>query len=254
MPGLNMSVKIEGLEEVKRSLMEIGKQAPMVLAKSITSVATITKIRQVGEMEVVFDRPFPYVLNSLYVKKATPSDLKAAVWIREFAGKGTQAEKFLGPQVFGGTRRLKRFERALQAKGVLPAGMYAVPGQGADYDSYGNMKPSQIVQILAYLDAFGETGYRANMNAKGRAKLQKGTKSKRGFEYIVYAPGGKVFPGIYKKTGFAWGSSIKPVIVFVRQPSYKKKFRFFEIGQSVTNTEWRGLVDRHLQDVLNAQK
>src|SRR3546814_8034127 len=49
-------------------------------------------------------------IYSLYVKPATKTRLYANVYFREFASKGTPAVKYLGPEVYGGKRRVKRSE------------------------------------------------------------------------------------------------------------------------------------------------
>ncbi|MEI7636161.1 MAG: hypothetical protein WCJ37_02565 [Syntrophus sp. (in: bacteria)] len=255
MAELKFTVKMMGLDDVIRSLSQIKEGAPQALAKSLTQVAKATRDAQVETMRTVFDRPNPFVLNSLYVWSATPNKLQSSVNVREFAGKGTQAEKFLGPQIFGGTRSLKKFEKALQYKGILPKGMYAIPGRGADFDGYGNMKASQIVQILSYFAAFGEQGYRANTTAAKKAKMKKGTKRVQGFVYFVIPKRvGKLPAGIYKRSGSAWGSPIKQILVFVKQPSYSKRFDFFEIGEGVMEKEWEAIFAKNIQDALDRAK
>jgi len=255
MADLKFTATIKGLDDVIRSLSQIEKGAPQVLAKSLTQVAKATRDVQVAAMKTVFDRPNPFVLNSLYVWSATPAKLQSSVRIREFAGKGTQAEKFLGPQIYGGTRSLKKFEKALQYRGILPKGMYAIPGRGADFDGYGNMKTSQIIQILSYFSAFGEQGYRANTTAAKKAKMKKGTKRVQGFVYFVIPTRvGKLPAGIYKRTGSAWGSPIKQILVFVKQPAYSKRFDFFEIGEGVMQKEWKGIFDKNIQEALDRAK
>src|ERR1700679_188410 len=64
-----------------------------------------------------FDRPTAYALNAFYWPKASKRSPTAEIRAKDFAGKGTPAWKFLDPEVFGGTRRMKRFELALQAIG-----------------------------------------------------------------------------------------------------------------------------------------
>ncbi|MGD0275913.1 MAG: hypothetical protein ABSB79_07645 [Syntrophales bacterium] len=253
MPAIG--VKIQGLDEVRRSLAGFRDQLPYAMARSLTQVAVVVKDREVAEMMSVFDRPTPYTLGSLYIKPATKSEQNSWVWMKEFAGKGTPAYKYLYPQIYGGDRQLKRFERALQYKGVLPEGMYCVPGQGANLDSYGNMSTGQIVQILSYFQAFGEQGYRANITEKGRAKLAKGTKTKQGISYFaLQQPYKNLKPGIYMRAVFNWGGAIKPIIMFVKKPHYKKRFFFFEVGQAEANEKWRPIFDAALDDAIRTAK
>src|SRR5690606_17275008 len=99
----------------------------------------------------VFDRPTRITVNSVLYAKATKDRLYADVFIRDEASGGTPPARYLLPEVEGGARRLKPFERLLQAQGVMPAGMFAVPGKGAQLDAFGNVPPSQVNQMLSQL-------------------------------------------------------------------------------------------------------
>lgn len=231
-----MEIKIElsGVNKMIESLTDFEKQhLPFATAKALTKTGQEVKAGLVKEMESVFDRPTPYTLDALMLRPATKSNLVAFVWLKDFAGKGTPAVKYLWAQVVGGSRNLKRFESALQRVGALPRNMFITPGEGADLDQYGNMSKGQIVQILSYFQAMGEQGYRANMTDAGRARLKRGSKKKRGFEYFIPEPGSRLRPGIYKRLGFSHGSAIKPVLIFIKAPGYEKRFKFFEVGQRI---------------------
>src|SRR3989475_8123860 len=149
-----------------------------------------------SEMQNVFDRPTGYVLQSVQVvKKATAGDLNALVAPTYMGGKGVDPQQILAAQEDGGRRRDKRSEKALRTAGILPIGYQtaipATPYPGSD-DGRGNLKGSTLVQLIAYFQAFGEQGYRANMT-KGRMQAlhQRGGKGARfmgpvkGIRYIV---------------------------------------------------------------------
>ncbi|WP_321914807.1 hypothetical protein [Paraburkholderia sp. J11-2] len=217
-------------------------QIPYATARALTATAKAAQEAVQAEMKTQFDRPTPYTLNSVYTKPATKADLMARVWIKDDTYKGTPASKYLGPEIYGGDRSLKRFERALQARGLLPAGMVAVPGGAAELDQYGNVSRGLIVEVLSYLAAFGEQGYKANMSGRKRERLQRGTKTSRGYNYFVLLQReGKLPPGIYKRLAYgadprvahlAYGAA-KPVFVFVKAPKYKPRLPFFEVAQRV---------------------
>src|SRR5690606_7438019 len=78
------------------------------------------------EMRKVFDRPTPYTIRGVGVWKAKPGSLVAAIGLKGAAGKGTPATKYLAPQVYGGERGMKRFEKALERIDALPPGWRAV--------------------------------------------------------------------------------------------------------------------------------
>ena len=234
-----MRVEIKGLDQLFQKLDDFEKsQFLYAAARAITKTGQDVKDALIKEMSRVFDRPTPYVLGSLYVRPAKKNDLSAFVYPKDARGKATPAKKLLYPETEGGPRHIKRFERALQARGILPRGTYVTPGAAADLDAYGNISAGQIRQILSYFGAAEMTmGYTANMTEKDKARLAKGTKSKRGFAYLVSNGRGERAShlpyGIYKRTGFAWGSAIKPIFMFVRKPSYKSIYKFFEVGQKV---------------------
>lgn len=245
---LQMEVKMLGLDAIKDALKQVGRDAGMVLAKTLTQTAKVSQKEQIAEMKRVFHKPVPYVLNSLFIRMATPANLASSVWVRTI-GTGNAAEKFLGPQIFGGTRALKRFEKALQIKGILPIGQYAVPGPGADFDGYGNMRPSQIVQILSSLGALSEIGFKGAMSAKRRGKLLKGSKGSAGFEYVFSQQRfGKLPPGVYKKVG----ESLRPVLVFIRQPRYEEKtFDFHGVGEKIFKEQWDKILTEQIKYTLD---
>src|SRR5439155_26080975 len=132
----------------------------------------------------------------------------------------------LNPQIHGGSRDLKKFERALRSVGALPESHFIVPGAAAKMDAYGNMDRGQIIQILAYFRSFPEAGYRANTTAKGRARLARTTLSRQGFAYFVGAPaGGKLPLGIWQRFNLK-PSAIRPVMIFVKSVLYSKRLDF----------------------------
>lgn len=245
---LAISVK-SNIDEARRRFGGIDKEFAFAQVKSLTRVAQATKREITKEMGRVFDRPTPYTLGSLYMRGAKRGHPEAEVWLKDEqdAGKGTAATKYLTPQVYGGRRGLKRFEAALQRIHVLPADMYAVPASGAKLDAWGNMSRGQIVQILAYLSAFGEQGYRANITAARRAKLKLGTATRRGFEYIVIRPEARnLRAGIWERVQTAFGAALRPVLWFVRAPNYRPRLHFFDIAELIYEREFDRLFDEAL--------
>lgn len=208
-------------------------------AIALTKTAQHAQKAVIAEMPRVFDRPTPYALRGTRVKPANykTGRLEASVEFKTDVSKGTPAEKYLQAEVFGGRRRLKRFEIALQRIGVLPSGMFIVPSQAMRLDAFGGIPARPIEQVLSYLQAFGEQGYSANMTSGKRAKLAKGTRRKYGYELVVIRPnrkpqrGGKqLAPGIWQRTYTGFGSSLQPLMMFVRAPTYRVRLPLQEIG------------------------
>lgn len=207
------------------------RQIPFASALALTRTAQEIHRREVHEMRDVFDRPTSWTLSALRVIPATKTKLQASVEFKDFAGKGIPATKFLPPQVYGGGRNLKRFERALALVGVLPPNHMAVPGQAAKRDAWGNMDPGQIVQILSYFRAFPEVGYRANITDKRRAQLAKGSKKRYGVVYFATKPGDRLPPGVWMREIHGLGSRIRPILIFVTRAYYDAIFDFHYVAE-----------------------
>ncbi len=232
---------MKGLKDLVSNLTDIEKkQLPFAMAKTLTKTAQQIKEASIKEMPRILDRPTAYTLGSLYVRPAKKKELSALVYFKDksSAGKGNPAANFLFPQVAGGWRNLKRFESSLRRIGVLPRDLSVVPGNACQLDAHGNMPSSLIIQILSYFRAFGEQGYRANITDKRKQSIARGSKKQGfGFEYFVsYGPGtwsGRQHlpAGIYKRVKFSAGTAVKPIMMFVRKPTYQKRFPFYEIAQ-----------------------
>lgn len=224
-------IEIKGVDELLRGLSNLQKeQLPIMMANTLTQTAYIARNKVVAEMQTVFDRPTSFTLDSMNVVEATKTRWQSKVTPKS-SSRINPEQHYLNPQVEGGRRWFKKAEARLYKKGILPAGYFTVPGGGADMDEFGNMARSQLIQLLAYFDAFGEAGFRSNMNDAGRKRLLKGTKKKYGVAYFVIKPGTRshLHPGIYKRTNLVSGANvgpaapIRPILIFVRNATYKKR-------------------------------
>ena len=222
-------------------------QMPFATARALTKTQQLVQAGLQAEMGKVFENPTPYTMSSLRLEPATKQTLRSRVWLKDDTFKGTPATKYLGPQVDGGERSLKRFERALQHRGILPPGMVAVPGAAAQVDQYGNVISSQIVQILSYFDAFPQQGYRANMTQRRRDNLAKGKNGARGYSYFALSQAeGKLLPGIYQRMSYGNDARIshlqrgaaKPVFIFVAMPTYRRLLDWYGVAQRITEAEF----------------
>ncbi len=216
------------------------RQIPYGTMLALNRTATRVQEAEVNEMRGVFDRPTPYTLSALRIRKATKANLTAYVEPKNMATKAISADKYLAPQILGGSRGQKRFERALIAVGAMPQGYVAVPGSGARFDAYGNMSRGQIVQILAYFRAFPEVGYRANMSAAGRGRLARGSRRNMGYSYFVAGPGGSLPPGIWQRFAFSEGHAIRPVLIFVKSTMYRKRLDFDVVAEKTVEKYFEG--------------
>jgi hypothetical protein len=228
------------------------RQLPYAAARGLTETAKLVKAAEVHEMGDVFDRPTPWTLNSLFVKPATKQDLTAIVWLKDDrAGSGTPPDRYLNPEIKGGLRVPKAFERALQRVGALPPDYVAVPGAAAKLDQYGNLSRGQIVQLLSYFRTFDTAGFTANISDARRARLRRGTKSKVGFEYFVGRPGdGKLPLGIWQRFQLGHGTAIKPILIFIPQALYHAIYDFMFVAQRTFDREWPRQFAQALEQAL----
>jgi hypothetical protein len=247
------NVEIRGLDELVRGLGDLRSNSlPFALAKTLTNVATIAKENTVNEMRNVFDRPTPYTLNSLTIKVATKQNLQSKVQLKDNTLIGNQ-NHYLNPEVTGGLRAFKPFEKRLFRRGVLPHGYYTVPASGADFDAFGNMNRGQITQILSFFDSFSEAGFGGNMGAAGRTRLSRGTARRYGIAYFAIQPGGnsRLHPGIYKRINSNFGSAIKPVLLFVRNVTYRKRLDIQRIADKTYSQNFNRIFIQNFNDAIN---
>jgi hypothetical protein len=210
------------------------KDAPFLTAYALTKTAQDIKDAERASMSDVFDRPTNFTLNALAVKTASKTDLNAIVYFKDGFGS-VPAWKYLAPEVDGGERAHKSFERRFIRAGIMKPDEYAVPGAGIKLDANGNISGSTLELILSQVGAAEQwAGYQANAT-------KRSLKRKRSIgRYFVLRPEGDpqraraVAPGVYWRAGF---KEIVPVILFVRAPQYKKRFPFHETARRVFDAQ-----------------
>jgi len=249
---MKINFQVDGLKEAQAAIRGFSdRRMAAAMATALTRTAVEVKSGVQARLPSVFDRPTPYTINAMRYVGATAQSLYAEVGfdiqaiqdergnVSRYAKTGagsTPASNYLAPNVTGGTRRLKGFERALAAAGVLPAGMYIVPGADAQIDAYGNMSSGQIIQILSQLRITMTAGHTRNMPlpTKGNERKVINAQRKAGGRYFVIPPGTKgAKPGVYRREFL--GHNITPIAMFVRAPSYTPRFDFDAIVTGITN-------------------
>lgn len=208
------------------------KQVPFAASQGINRLARqAVDVDLPAEMDKVFDRPTPWVKRGFAWKKSTPRSLTAEIFARDSAGKGNPAWKSLGPEVFGGTRNMKRFERALQAT-LGPDFGFTVPGRGATLNQYGNMSAGQVEQILSALGAAEQkAGYSAN-RTKHSAKRKSAIKYFAVRSHHGNLPGQRGDGAVIAIYRVVSAGKVEPVLVFSpRAPSYSKRFDYVGTAQ-----------------------
>jgi hypothetical protein len=226
------------------------EQMPFAVSLALNRTAQDVKQSLVSEIGRVFDRPNPFTLNSVRIRPATKTKLEVEIWLKDDMEGGIAPSHYLGPQVFGGDRRLKRFERALLARKLLPPGMFAVPGSGAKLDSYGNISRGQIVQILSALGAAEMvSGYSANRTQQSRKR--RGPLP----EFFVGRPSnGKGPLGVWQRFRFAHGGAIKPILIFVRKPQYRARLDVYGTIEQTAERQFLGHLERAAAEAMSTAR
>lgn len=222
---------------VAARISELGRQGPYVAAVALTRSIKDGQAAFRAEMQSSLDRPTAYALNGTFVKTATKDKLEARLWVKDNPfGKGTPADRFLLPHVFGGGRGHKGMERMLQRAGLMPEGWYAVPAAGAQLDGNGNMRRGQITQMLSQLKVQRGSGHESRASGSTRSNR---TIARQGVTYFALPEGNRGLPpGIYLKRRFGHGTAIRPVLVFVEDAQYKERLRFFEVANDTVQTRF----------------
>ena len=206
--------------EVERMLTDVQrKQLPFATARAMTKTAQDVQQATIDEMKRVLDRPKRFTLKSTYVKPAKKHDLEARVGLKDFAPKGTAADKYLSPQIEGGARSPKRFEMALRHARVLPPGMFAVPSKTMRLDRYGNVSKGMQTKILSVLKASPDP-------------MQNSTARTKKVKLVYFVARIKGAHGIWQRMA---GRKVKLLFVFVKAPRYRKRFDFHGVASRTAN-------------------
>lgn len=202
---------------------------PKAAAKALTFTAQAAQKSIIAAMGSSFQGGATrYTLNSTRIQPATVEDLSARVAVKDrTTNNGTLPEDYLYPQVYGGPRKEKRFERAMRYAGLLQGRERAMLGEYAPVDSYGNLKKGEIQKILtATRSAFDPYQNRS-----------KSVRSKRNAKKAPYfaARIGKTW-GVWKRDA---PGELVPILVFVTKPPiYRSSLDFEGIARTVAQREF----------------
>lgn len=243
------------LPKMFEQLKGIGPEKwPKILANAANQTAFYVLNGYQKDLPSFFHNPTPFTINSMFVQKATPSNLEASVQWKAPAS-GNSAGKYLQPEVTGGKRPLKGLETGLQRVGQMPSGYYAVPSTDIQLDSYGNVPGNLVRTILSYLEANTDAasarrvdkyakqstakflkGFgKAAMNADKVARREANQRSKKA-KYFTVQPGeSKLAPGVYERLSYG---VITQLFAFVRTVHYNATFPFEEVGARRANEKF----------------
>lgn len=245
-----IKVKIEGLDKTLAHIGGMSKQVKFAAAVALTRTAQAAKVEVSRLMPSELDRPKPGTTKALRVERATKDNLTAVVRLNN-RGEGVPSSEFIGHNITGGRRGMKRSELMLRAVGILPEGLYTIPGKEAKLDAYGNMSRGQIVSILSYFRTFGITplnSRRMNMTDKARQRL-----AKRRAEYFIVPIRDRkmgLYPGIWRRSG----NDLQPVLMFVKPGTHKKLVKIHETGERVVRREFNKLFDQAFAEAMRTAR
>lgn len=236
-----LTIKSTGsIADLIRDAREVyGRLVPYAASTALTRCAQIAAKTDIpNAMREAFENPTPYTLNSLFVQPATKDSLSARVMVKDSVSRGVVPEKFLLPEVKGGGRNEKGFERALRYGGWLKSGERVIPARDMPLDAFGNVSGPSIRSILATLEKPGGGA------AKGKRKGRYGAG-------LFAGQIGKT-RGIWQRDGSGKNRTLKPLFIFTTKvPLYRARLDFEGIALKTAQTNFKPEFDKALSALLN---
>lgn len=271
-----LTVKIEGLEALKRSLSDMGKkQVPFAAKTAINKVASQTVRDVADEMMVKFDRPTRTTLKSMRVKKfADKRDLTAEVWLKDIpmGGKNPLSmAEMIGHQFSGGRRIHKNYERVLINNGYMKGDEFTVPAAGARLNSFGNISQGQIVQILSQI-GIKRAGSDSNPTNSPRSRRNVAKAGEMFWSHGVGSFPARAFTGSPKKIDWSTGQylgkkqwlpkgvwartpgGVIPVLLVIRSPSYSRRIVLEEITKKAIDRDFQKIFDAAFAEAMRTAR
>jgi len=222
-------------DEVARWMLAVSKQIPYAASKALNKTLWDLRRLERREMERAFKSPTPYTLRAIRYKTSTKRNLQGELYINAQSKTGNAQVTFLKRQVVGGGRRGKRIEGSMsKAKGAPNINrLFAVPTNAVKKNAFGNV--SRATQISIAKGAAGKGTERANNR------------------YFVKKSKGKpigIFERYGRKVRMEDGKRkrIRPVMIFTRRPTYRKRFRFYSVAVRHANKRF----EQHFDKMFNA--
>jgi hypothetical protein len=222
------------------------ERMPSVIRNALNDTAKSGRIEIQNEMDRVFDRPTPYAKRGVVFDAATKENLRAAVVVTgDRTRGGLPATAFLGPQIEGGYRTHKAFERQLIHRGAMQKSEVAVPAHDTPRDRYGNMTQGFINRFMADLQidyrGAGATRVRSDASVKRNKNYAKA-------RFFVPKREGHLFPGIWeRKPGTR---ELKPAVLFLRAESYRIRLRLHEVVEAHVDMVMSTNFQRHFDRLI----
>lgn len=117
---IDINLKVDGLEELRATLLGVRRQLPFATAKALTDLAKDVQAEEKGQLPKHIDRPTPFTQRAFGVRRATKRQLESRVFIKRIQ------QEYLRIQIEGGTRTIPGagtgvpFVRKLNRYGNIP--------------------------------------------------------------------------------------------------------------------------------------
>lgn len=257
-----ISVELHGFDGLVSRFANPGKHVRFAAAVALTRTAVAVRDEQQRLLPGELDRPKPQTVRAMRFTRATPSNLSAVVEFNKRGMGGAPAAEYLGHNISGGRRGMKRSEQMLMAAGILPRGCSTIPGSAASLDSYGNMSRGQIVSILSYFKAFGIAVFAENTRSRqgsrggkkgdllNTGRMNRSAKSRGQHEYFIVPLGGRLAAGIWERTK----TKAKPILMFVAPGMYKSIIEFQRTADRVVRRDFNRQFDQAFQDAMRTAR
>lgn len=220
--SISLNVKMSGLQELRAELAGFSdRRLRAAAATGLTRTAKRLASDWQKEISTKIDQPMAFTQKATRIEPARADKLTAKVALKDVNRSGGLSQQdYLQQHERGGSRLVKKFERALIASGAMPKGYITVPGRGADQNGYGNVSRGIITAVISQLGQDFSPGYQRTIskNAAKRAKSQ----ARHGKRYFVMPVGNQsgVNPGIYVRGA---DRMMRMVFAFKQLVQYSRK-------------------------------
>lgn len=227
------SIDARDLDDALAAVRRLGDPlASLALADALNHTANQARIALRVDMEDVFKSPTPWVLNSIFMKSATAASLEAALWVKDgkLPGASRGFDEWFNPQVAGVSRLSKGWEKALRARGILPAGSFIIPTASTPRDGRGGIKRKWMQDLVKSFSGGG-----------------------RGAFFVIKR--GRYPIGIAERLGEG-RKNIRVVLQFSRAaPLYRERFKFHAVVRRVAenDAQLETNINKAIADALNGR-
>ncbi|MCK4739356.1 MAG: hypothetical protein KAT46_05350 [Deltaproteobacteria bacterium] len=242
-----MNIKFEtkgAIDKLTKRLNDIEKKH-IPFAGRIAATNTVVKARKKVQEELnsVIDRPTRMTQKAVLYEKSTHKKPSARVFLRDRAQGGTPPTRFLKPLIEGGGRNMKAFEKILARRGLMLWGERAVPAKGFKLNRYGNITGGMIKKMLSDLRIGGSKEQRQQYRAEGV----------KGMFFVPKRNHPSFPPGVYMRYGRG-GSKVRGILMFVKKPTYKKRFDFHGLASKVATKHFPRELSKAFKHAWNTRK